>query len=181
MSSRIEELNLTIPEAVEIIEQQKVLIENFSLLRDLVVTPGYMHFHRTKNTADSLTTAWTYITGLDHKTVQRKHVDVNLTTGEIDFDLNGVYAGDLFIHVEGAASNEYELGMLDADDNVLSSIIFTAHDPGGHGYLHHGDIFELSEPVTGIRTAIRLTSGSGSITIRHWHVTFKRVDNYNIP
>lgn len=181
MSQQIEELNLTIPDALEIIENQRILIENFSLLQNLVVTPAYIHADRHKDTFETLTTAWTYITGYDNKSANRKWIDLDLTSGAWNIDLKGVYQANIFVHVEGPASEVYEIGFLDSIDNPLSTYIFDAHDPGGHVYLHHECILEFNGPISGMHCAIRLLTGSSSVDVVHWHVSINRIDNYNIP
>ena len=112
MSSQIEELNLTIPDSLDIKEQQRVLIENFSLLRDLVVTPGYCHVHRHKETSDALTlNVYHQISNYDEVDPHKKHVDVDLIPGDISTGLNGVYSFTFFMIMENAGTNTYKIAL----------------------------------------------------------------------
>ena len=182
--SRIEELNLTIPDALDIQEQQRVLIENFSLIKDLLLTPGYIHFHRHKETSDSLSTTPLEIYGYDHKTTSRKKLDIDISTGEISVEINGVYKFHWFMHVEGSASNVYWIDLYNkTTSTILNSYTFDAHDPGGHVYMVHEFIEEFDYTITDDDLVFRiyLDTGSNSVTVAFVHITIERLDNYQIP
>ena len=181
MSSQIEELNLTIPDSLDIKEQQRVLIENFSLLRDLVVTPGYCHVHRHKETSDALTlNVYHQISNYDEVDPHKKHVDVDLIPGDISTGLNGVYSFTFFMIMENAGTNTYKIALRESS-TVLEEYEFDIHGGGGDAMQYHSIIYEFDAAKTDLNFALVCTTGSPSPIISYFTLNIQRVDNYDIP
>ena len=175
-------LNTTIPHAIEDPdEQQRVLIENFLLLRDFVVVPGYMHTHRHDDASIALTQdVYHQIDGYSHKGAIRKHCDINISTGDIEIDIDGVYAFEYFLEIASGGANDYEVALREGD-SVLDSHEFDIHGGGGVTFQYHNLIGELAGPKTNLNMAIRCTSASPSPVLVQFNVFIIRIDNYNIP
>jgi len=186
--SRIEELNLNIPAAdFDIQEQQRILIENFSLLRDLVITPGYLHTHRHKDTSDSLTiNVWHQITGYSHKSSLRKKSDIDLSTGVINLEIGGVWNFVYFIHLTSAGTNAYEVAIRSGTTILGTPHSFDAHGGGGEAIQEHSIPYEFSFAdedaiIDDLNLAIRCTDASPTLEIVYFHLDLQRIDNYAIP
>lgn len=176
------QVNKTIPHAIEDPdEQQRVLIENFSLLTDLVVVPGYLHTHRHDDSAIALTQdVYHQIDGYTHKSAKRKHCDIDLTTGYMEIDIDGVYAFEYFLEIASGGANDYEVALRNGED-VLDSHDFDIHGAGGTTFQYHNLIGELASPKTKLNMAIKCTSASPSPVLVQFNIFIIRVDNYNIP
>jgi len=186
--SRIEELNLNIPAAdFDIQEQQRILIENFSLLRDLVITPGYLHTHRHKDTSDSLTiNVWHQITGYSHKSTLRKKADIDLSSGVITLDIGGVWNFYYFLELASAGTNNYEIAIRSGTTVLGTPHSFDVHGSGGDAIQEHSIPYEFSfsdedAGIDDLNMAIRCTDASPTLEIIYFHLDLQRIDNYAIP
>lgn len=182
MTRQIEQIIEIVQSAENIQEQQRELWENFTLLKDLVVTPAYIHFDRHKDTSETITTTPTIITNYDASSDIAQRISVDLTTGLVTFPLNGRYQFDIFIYIDGTGTYSYTLSILDTDGvTVLDSETFDVHGAAGQARAFHTFLLEFPQDKNGISLAIASPSGPITTTIEQVHCTINRVDNYNIP
>jgi len=174
----IRDLNSTIPDALDLQENQRVLVENFELLKNLVVSPGYISCRRHVDASVSLSTSYTIITNYTDLDTKFKLITFDVVTGITTLDMSGVYMIDIFTYFTGPASVSYTVGILQDSVTELKNYTFDAHGAAGNIYNQNKIIYEFSTENTNISFGVKVASGTPSVALINFNVAITRIDNY---